>query len=107
MKVDIVTSDDIKIYYTGRFQDFTAKYIIKSLFTLQDDQRVCLAYGVITKDMDMVCPVDATGKFTAQVVDFAGQYIKVIRIYQPRQYLSQLVHFIPNKNLSDCRNLPN
>ena len=28
MKVDIVTSDDIKIYYTGKFQDFTARYII-------------------------------------------------------------------------------
>ena len=25
--VDIVTSDDIKIYYTGKFQDFTARYI--------------------------------------------------------------------------------
>ena len=29
MKVDIVTSDDIKIYHTGKFQDFTARYIIK------------------------------------------------------------------------------
>ena len=28
-KVDIVTSDDIKIYYTEKFQDFTARYIIK------------------------------------------------------------------------------
>ena len=28
MKVDIVTRDDIKIYYTGKFQDFTARYII-------------------------------------------------------------------------------
>ena len=28
VKVDIVTSDDIKIYYTGQCQDFTAKYII-------------------------------------------------------------------------------
>ena len=27
-KVDIVTSDDIKIYYTGKFQGFTARYII-------------------------------------------------------------------------------
>ena len=26
--IDIVTSDDIKIYYTGKFQDFTARYII-------------------------------------------------------------------------------
>ena len=33
VKVDIVTSDDIKIYYTGKFQDFTARYIIK--ITLQ------------------------------------------------------------------------
>ena len=29
VKVDIVTSDDIKLYYTGKFQDFTARYIIK------------------------------------------------------------------------------
>ena len=28
VKVDIVTSDDIKLYYTGKFQDFTARYII-------------------------------------------------------------------------------
>ena len=28
VKVDIVTSDDIKIYYTVKFQDFTARYII-------------------------------------------------------------------------------
>ena len=28
VKVDIVTGD-IKIYYTGTFQDFTATYIIK------------------------------------------------------------------------------
>ena len=28
VKVDIVTSDDIKIYYTGKFQDFTARYIM-------------------------------------------------------------------------------
>ena len=29
VKVDTVTSDDIKIYYTGKFQDFTAKHMIK------------------------------------------------------------------------------
>ena len=28
VKIDIVTSDDIKIYYTGKFQDFTARCII-------------------------------------------------------------------------------
>ena len=31
VKVDIVTSDDIKIYYTGKFQDFTARYIINPI----------------------------------------------------------------------------
>ena len=29
VKVDIVTSADIKIYYTGKFQDFTARIVIK------------------------------------------------------------------------------
>ena len=29
VKVDFVTSDTIKIHYTGKFQDFTARYIIK------------------------------------------------------------------------------
>ena len=28
VKVDIITSDDIKIYYTGKFQYFTARYVI-------------------------------------------------------------------------------
>ena len=32
VKVDIVTSDDIKIYYTGKFQDFTHRYIIKAIY---------------------------------------------------------------------------
>ena len=29
IKINIITSDDIKIYYTGKFQDFTARYIIR------------------------------------------------------------------------------
>ena len=29
VKVDIFNGDDIKIYYNGKFQDFTARYIIK------------------------------------------------------------------------------
>ena len=27
LKVDIVITDDIKIYYSGKFQDFTARYV--------------------------------------------------------------------------------
>ena len=35
VKVDIVNSDDIKIYYTWKFQDFTARYIINTNFSLR------------------------------------------------------------------------
>ena len=30
LKNDIVTSDDIKIYNTGKFQDFSASYVMKN-----------------------------------------------------------------------------
>ncbi|XP_059150471.1 isoleucine--tRNA ligase, cytoplasmic-like [Physella acuta] len=42
----------------------------------EDDQRVCLANGVITRDMKMVCPVDPSGRFTEEVSDFQGLYVK-------------------------------
>ena len=32
MKVDFVTSYDIKIYYTGKFKDFTATFIINRVY---------------------------------------------------------------------------
>ena len=35
VKVNIVTSDDIENYYTGQFQDFTARYIIKVIRSLK------------------------------------------------------------------------
>ena len=35
VQVDIVTSDDIKIYYTGKFQDFTTRYIINMYINAQ------------------------------------------------------------------------
>lgn len=34
-------------------------------------------FNVIQKDSVPVCPVDASGCFTAEVTDFAGQYVKV------------------------------
>lgn len=42
----------------------------------EDDQRVCLAHGVIRPDDLPPCPIDDSGKFTAEVTEFAGQYIK-------------------------------
>jgi isoleucyl-tRNA synthetase len=43
----------------------------------EDDYRVCLLAGVITKDMDIICPVDDSGCFSSEVTDFAGQHVKV------------------------------
>ena len=34
VKSDIVTSDDIRIYYTEKFQDFNARYIINCVTEL-------------------------------------------------------------------------
>ncbi|XP_066158499.1 isoleucine--tRNA ligase, cytoplasmic [Euwallacea fornicatus] len=42
----------------------------------EDDNRVCLAAGIITKDMDAVCPIDSVGRFVDPVTDFKGQYVK-------------------------------
>uniref|UniRef100_A0A0N4VZI6 tRNA-synt_1 domain-containing protein n=1 Tax=Haemonchus placei TaxID=6290 RepID=A0A0N4VZI6_HAEPC len=40
------------------------------------DYQTCLENGIITKDMKIICPVDESGRFTAEVSDFAGLYVK-------------------------------
>ena len=47
VKVDIVTSDDIRIYYTGKFQDFTAMYVIISFIYPSErrPQKTVSCYG--------------------------------------------------------------
>ncbi|KAK5639168.1 hypothetical protein RI129_011660 [Pyrocoelia pectoralis] len=42
----------------------------------EDDYRVCLAAGIITRDQEPVCPVDPNGRLTKPVTDFEGQYFK-------------------------------
>lgn len=42
----------------------------------EDDFRVCLSYGVISKDMKPVCPVDNAGRFTDDITEFKGLYVK-------------------------------
>ena len=43
----------------------------------EDDFRVCLQYGIIQKGDQVICPVDASGRFTAEVNDYQGQHVKV------------------------------
>mmetsp|Transcript_4112 Transcript_4112/g.9856 ORF Transcript_4112/g.9856 Transcript_4112/m.9856 type:complete len:1132 (+) Transcript_4112:26-3421(+) len=42
----------------------------------EDDLRVCLKAGVVRKGEQPACPIDANGRFTDQVGEFAGLYIK-------------------------------
>ena len=43
----------------------------------EDDHRIALAYEVIEADEMPPCPIDDAGRFTSDVPDFAGQYVKV------------------------------
>jgi len=42
----------------------------------EDDHRVCIEHGVITRDGSVPCPVDEKGCFTSEVSDFAGLHVK-------------------------------
>jgi len=42
----------------------------------EDDYRVCLANGLISKGRDVPCPVNDSGRFTDEVPDFQGVYVK-------------------------------
>ena len=43
----------------------------------EDDHRIALAYEVISEDEMPPCPIDDAARFTSEVSDFAGQYVKV------------------------------
>ncbi|XP_011199577.2 isoleucine--tRNA ligase, cytoplasmic [Bactrocera dorsalis] len=42
----------------------------------EDDYRICLNAGIIEKSSTPICPLDEVGRFTAEVTDFAGVYVK-------------------------------
>ena len=42
----------------------------------EDDYRVCLAHGVISKGESVPCPIDEDGRFTDKVPDFKGMHVK-------------------------------
>ena len=59
VKVDFVTSDDIKIYYTGKLQDFTARYIINFIHYLQTP--ISLLTLITRKEKTPPKPIPVTG----------------------------------------------
>lgn len=42
----------------------------------EDDYNICLKNKVIARDSEVVCPVDAVGRFVSPVSDFLGMYVK-------------------------------
>ena len=42
----------------------------------EDDYNACIATGIIKKGEKLVCPIDANGRFTEQVPEFEGQFVK-------------------------------
>lgn len=69
----------------------------------EDDYRVCLEHGVIVKGGPLCCPVDENGRFTKDVTDFAGRYVKdadpdIIRYLEKNKNLinkGSIVHSYP------------
>ncbi|XP_015590237.1 isoleucine--tRNA ligase, cytoplasmic [Cephus cinctus] len=60
----------------------------------EDDYRCCLEAGIITRDQQVICPVDSCGRFVEPVHDFAGLYVKDAdkEIIKYLQKNSKLVH---------------
>ncbi|KOX67618.1 Isoleucine--tRNA ligase, cytoplasmic [Melipona quadrifasciata] len=42
----------------------------------EDDYRCCLEAGIITRDQEIICPIDSCGRFVEPVHDFVGKYVK-------------------------------
>ncbi|XP_066590037.1 isoleucine--tRNA ligase, cytoplasmic [Prorops nasuta] len=58
----------------------------------EDDYRCCINAGVITKDQEIVCPIDSRGYFVEPVYDFLDTYVKdadkaIIKYLQTRKRL--------------------
>jgi isoleucyl-tRNA synthetase len=69
----------------------------------EEDYSVCLEHNIIRKDEPVISPVDESGCFTAEVVDFKGRYVKesdkdIIRNLKDRKRLVKngtIVHSYP------------
>ena len=43
----------------------------------EDDNRIAVEHGIVTKEEMPPCPIDDSGRFTKEVPLFEGQYVKV------------------------------
>ncbi|TFL01593.1 tRNA synthetases class I-domain-containing protein [Pterulicium gracile] len=77
-------------FFTEKFEDKAFRVVTDSYVTSgdgtgivhqapgfgEDDHRVAIAHGVLREDEMPPVPIDDAGKFTAEVPDFQGMYIK-------------------------------
>ncbi|KAG8716690.1 isoleucine--tRNA ligase [Ceratobasidium sp. 395] len=77
-------------YFTEQFEDRAFRVVNDTYVTSdsgtgivhqapsfgEDDHRVALAHGIIRNDEMPPCPIDDAGRFTKEVPDFEGQYVK-------------------------------
>lgn len=60
----------------------------------EDDHRVALEHGIVRPEDMPPCPIDDAGRFTSEVTDFAGQYVKV-RITSRLRQAQVVTPFLP------------
>uniref|UniRef100_H2Z861 Isoleucine--tRNA ligase, cytoplasmic n=1 Tax=Ciona savignyi TaxID=51511 RepID=H2Z861_CIOSA len=74
---DQMKEDAFKVLTDGYVTDDSGTGVVhQAPFFGADDYRICLANKVFKKDGLPICPVDSSGKFTDEVRDFAGMYVK-------------------------------
>ncbi|KAM0753633.1 isoleucine-tRNA ligase [Meredithblackwellia eburnea MCA 4105] len=104
-------------YFYEQYKDKAFKVLVDSYVTAdsgtgvvhqapafgEDDHRIAIANGIVSKEDMPPCPIDERGIFTSEVPDYEGQYIKdadknIIKNLRERQILvafSQLMHSYP------------
>jgi isoleucyl-tRNA synthetase len=63
----------------------------------EDDHRIAIASGILQADEQPPCPIDDAGRFTVEVVDFVGQYVKVSLHLVELVLCHKPVHRMPTK----------
>ncbi|KAI0745448.1 tRNA synthetases class I-domain-containing protein [Earliella scabrosa] len=77
-------------YFTDKFEDKAFRVVTDTYVTDEDgtgivhqapafgedDHRVAIANGILQPEDMPPCPIDDAGRFTSEVSDFAGQYVK-------------------------------
>ncbi|TFY83550.1 hypothetical protein EWM64_g468 [Hericium alpestre] len=77
-------------YFTEKFEDRAFRVVLDTYVTDEsgtgivhqapafgeDDHRIAIANGILRPDEMPPCPIDDSGKFTSEVPDFEGQYVK-------------------------------